>query len=133
MEILRVDREQASPPANPQWFPGGEARMQTLTDPEDARGVEIIAVFFDPGVRTRPHTHPTDQILQVVSGEGIVATAEERRVIRPGDFVCVPAGIWHWHGATDRSALCHLSIKPPGQTDWTAPWNDWDTYMEGAE
>ena len=42
--------------------------------------------------------------------------------------------IWHWHchGTTGRSAMCHLSIKPPGETDWDAPWRDWDTYTEGA-
>jgi len=128
----RVDRARARPVARPERFPGGEVLTQTLSDPADATGVEILAVFFPAGARTRPHTHPTDQILQVVEGEGLVATESERRLIHPGDFVIVPVGVWHWHGATDRSGMCHLSIKPPGDTDWTAPWRDWETYMDGA-
>jgi quercetin dioxygenase-like cupin family protein len=133
VRIERVDPAEARPVAQPDWFPGGDVRTQPLSDPESGDDVEILAVFFPAGARTRPHTHPTDQVLQVVEGEGIVATEDERRLIRAGDFVVVPAGIWHWHGATDRSSLCHLSIKQPGQTDWTAPWRDWETYMEGAE
>ena len=132
MELQRVDRTRARPVERPEWFPGGDVLTQTLSDPADARGVEILAVFFSAGARTRPHTHPTEQVLQVVEGEGIVATEAERRIVRAGDFVIVPVGIWHWHGATPASPMCHLSIKPPGQTDWTAPWKDWETYLEGA-
>lgn len=132
MEILRVDAEATTPVASPEHFPGGLVWMQVLSDPEDAIGVEVIAVFFEAGARTRPHTHPTDQLLQIVEGEGVVATEDERRIVRPGDFALFPAGLWHWHGATDRTAMCHLSIKPPGETDWDAPWRDWETYMEGA-
>ena len=132
MLVQRVYRRQARPVEHPEWLPGGDVRTQTLSDPDDANGVEILAVFFPPGARTRPHTNPTEQVLQVVEGEGIVATEDERRIIRAGDFVIVPVGIWHWHGATESNPMCHLSIKPPGDTDWTAPWRDWDTYTEGA-
>ena len=128
MKIARIDRDEAGPVPNPDWFPGG-VRMQKLCD----GAVEVIAVFFEAGARTKPHTHETEQVLHVVEGEGIVARDGERRIIRAGEVVVVPAEIWHWHGATDRSAMCHLSIKPPGVTDWSAPWKDWETYMEGAE
>ena len=132
MRIERVERGRARPVQTPDWFQGGEVLTQPLSDPDTGDEVEVLAVFVPAGARTRPHTHPTDQVLQVVEGEGIVATDGERRLVRAGDFVIMPAGVWHWHGATDRSPMCHLSIKPPGQTDWTAPWRDWETYMEGA-
>ena len=77
--------------------------------------------------------HPVDQVLQVVEGEGVVDIEGERRRIRAGDWVVVPAGVWHWHGATPDTAMCHLSIKQPGETDWSSEWRDFDTYMEGAE
>ena len=129
MKITRIDRDEAAGVPNPDWFPRGDVRMQKLCE----GAVEMIAVFFDAGARTKPHTHETDQILHVVTGEGIVATEGERRIIHAGEVVVVPAAVWHWHGATDRSAMCHLSIKPPGETDWSAPWRDWESYMEGAE
>jgi len=131
MRIARIDRAQARPPAHPEWFPG-TVLHQLLNDPADAGGVEAIAVWFEPGSRTRPHVHELDQILQVIKGEGVVATEAEKRLIRAGDWVVVPGGIWHRHGATPESALCHVSIKQPGETDWTVPWGDFDAYMAGA-
>jgi len=131
MRIVRIDRSAASPPAHPEWFPG-TVFQQRMNDPETPVGVELIAVFFEPGSRTKPHVHPVDQVLQVIEGEGIYGSDDERRIIRPGDWVIVPAGLWHWHGATPDSAMCHISIKQPSETDWTSEWKDWDTYMEGA-
>ncbi len=131
MRIARIDRSEARPPANPEWFPGS-VYQQRLNEPEDELGVELIAVWFEPGSRTRPHVHAADQVLQVVEGEGVVAIEAERRLIRAGDWVVVPAGVWHWHGATPDTAMCHISIKQPAETDWTSPWQDFDTYMEGA-
>lgn len=131
MRIVRIDRDASQPPKNPDWFPGS-VHHQLMNDPDTAVGVELIAVWFERGSRTRPHVHPVDQVLQVVEGEGVVAMETEKRVIKPGDWVVVPAGIWHWHGATPDSAMCHISIKQPGETDWTSPWGNWDEYMEGA-
>lgn len=131
MRIVRIDRDEARAPAHPEWFPG-TVRHQVMNDPDTPLGIELISVWFEPGSRTRPHVHPVDQVLQVVEGEGVVATDSEKRLIRAGDWVVVPAGVWHWHGATPDSAMCHISIKQPCETDWTAPWGDWDTYMEGA-
>lgn len=131
MEIVRAQRTQARPTDTPQNF-GGTVHMQRMRQAADATMVDLVAVFFEAGARTRPHVHASDQILYVVEGQGIVATERERRLIRPGDIVIVPAGEWHWHGATDASAMCHLSTRPAGATDWNAPVRDWDTYMEGA-
>lgn len=131
MQIVRIDRRQARAPAHPEWFPG-TVWQQLLHEPDGSRGVELIVVWFEPGSRTKPHVHPVDQILQVVEGEGIVDIEGERRFIRAGDWVIVPAGVWHWHGATPDAAMCHVSIKQPGETDWTSEWRDFDTYTEGA-
>jgi quercetin dioxygenase-like cupin family protein len=131
MQIVRMDRQGASPPAQPDWFPG-TVHQQRLNEPQTSAGVELIVVWFDSGSRTKPHVHPVDQVLQVVEGEGVVATETEKRIIRPGDWVVVPGGVWHWHGATPDSSMCHVSIKQPGETDWSSPWGDWESYMEGA-
>lgn len=132
MRIVRMDRNAAALPRRPEWFPG-TVHQQFMNDPETPVGIELISVWFEPGSRTKPHVHPVDQVLQVVEGEGVVATESERRRIRVGDWVVVPAGIWHWHGATPDSAMCHVSIKQPCETDWSSDWGDWETYMEGVE
>jgi quercetin dioxygenase-like cupin family protein len=131
MRIVRIDRQVAKAPAHPEWFPG-TVHQQLMNDPETAVGTELIAVWFEPGSRTKPHVHSVDQVLQVVDGEGVIDVEGTRTRIRVGDWVVVPAGVWHWHGATPEAAMCHISIKQPGETDWTPEWRDFDTYMEGA-
>ena len=131
MEIVRPQRAQAHPTDTPQNF-GGTVLMQRLRQAKDPTMVDLVAVFFESGARTRPHVHKSDQVLYVVDGQGVVATERARRLIRPGDIVIVPAGEWHWHGATAASAMCHLSTRPAGPTDWNVPLRDWETYMEGA-
>jgi quercetin dioxygenase-like cupin family protein len=107
----------------------GEVRMQDLNRDAPEDGVELVAVFFEPGARTLPHIHPVEQTLVVVEGEGIVADESGRRTMRAGEVVVVPAGIWHWHGATAESALCHLSAKKPSDTVWEGvPLRDWEEY-----
>jgi len=131
MEIVRLQRAQAHPTDMPQNF-SGTVNLQRLRQAADPTMVDLVAVFFEPGARTRPHIHAADQILHVVEGEGVVATERERRIIRPGDVVIVPAGEWHWHGATTTSSMCHISMRPSGPTDWNPPVRDWETYMQGA-
>jgi len=128
--IGHPDRSQARP-GNPEWFRGAVWQYE-ITAPQTEGGLAALAVWFDAGARTRPHVHPVDQALQVMEGAGLVATETERRIIRVGDTVVVPSGVWHWHGALPDRPMMHLSIKLHGPTDWTSPWRDWDTYADGA-
>lgn len=106
--------------------------MERWRQARDATGVDLVAVFFNPGARTRPHVHESEQVLYVIEGEGVVATERERRIIRPGDIIVVQAREWHWHGATATAAMGHLSMRPAGATDFEVPLRDWASYMEGA-
>lgn len=126
-EHVRVSKDESTPVDRPDF--AGSVRQQRLHVPVDAQGVEIIAVFFDAGARTRPHVHEVDQTLHVVDGEGVLATETSRQVLRPGDIFVVPRGVWHWHGATPSTSMCHLSIKVLGETDWNPPEKNWAQYM----
>jgi quercetin dioxygenase-like cupin family protein len=131
MWITRADKKDRRPPDRPQDF-SGPVRFQVLHRASDPHDLDALIVSFEPGARTRPHIHTTMQVLHVIEGEGVVATGDERRLVRPGAIVIVPAGEWHWHGATPQSAMSHISVRPPGPTDWNAPVRDWESYMEGA-
>lgn len=125
MLIRRIDIAQAHPAARPEYF-DGQVRMQELYQPDrDGEESELIAVFFEAGARTTPHTHESTQVLQVVFGRCTVVIEGDRRVVEPGDFVIVPRGVWHWHGATREGPACHISIKLPGRTSWDVPRRDW--------
>ncbi|MGH2453666.1 MAG: cupin domain-containing protein [bacterium] len=125
MKLISVDRAQARPAEHPEYFQG-IVQMQPLYQPDrDGEESELIAVFFETGARTRPHTHESTQVLQVVTGRCVVVTETERLFVDAGGFAIVPRGFWHWHGATADGPMCHISIKLPGRTDWDVPERDW--------
>jgi quercetin dioxygenase-like cupin family protein len=134
MRTLEASRELAHPHPRPEWF-SGPVSIQELNDATEAPGLELIAVFFDAGARTLPHTHSTDQLLYFLEGEGVVGTQGDRRRYRAGGMAVIPANEWHWHGAVPASPTCHLSIRPGGPSVWTpgVPMHDWDAYMSGMD
>jgi 4-carboxymuconolactone decarboxylase len=125
MKIVTIDRAQARQDAARRDYFEGEVHVQTLVGPDDSGEVELLGVYFSAGARTRPHIHSRDQVLQIVEGRGVVATETEKRIVGPGDVITVPAGIWHWHGATRDSAMFHISIKQPGPTNWDVDAKNW--------
>jgi quercetin dioxygenase-like cupin family protein len=133
MRSVEALRASATPHPRPEWF-SGPVFVQSLNDASETKDLEILAVFFDPGARTKPHTHTTDQLLYFLEGEGAVGTKTERRRYRSGGMAIIPAYEWHWHGATPTSGTCHLSIRPGGPSAWgpEIPMHDWDTYLEGV-
>lgn len=89
-------------------------------------------VTFDPGARTAWHTHPLGQTLIVTEGEGLVQQWEGEIVeIRTGDIVSIPAGLKHWHGATDAVSMTHIAIAEASggrSADWMEQVSD-DQYV----
>ena len=125
MKIGHIDPAQAlRENADPASF-DGNVRVQRLVGLDQTKEVELLVVYFSAGARTRPHVHVRDQVLQIVEGQGIVATETEKHIVNPGDVITIPAGDWHWHGATRDTAMCHISIKQPGPTDWDVEEKNW--------
>ena len=127
MEFFKIDRASAHDATASGNF-GGQVWMQRLITEQQSNDIELLVVSFEAGGRTRPHIHAVDQILHITAGRGIVASGAERRFVRIGDVVLIPAGEWHWHGAAPDSAMTHISIKRYGNTDWTVDERDWGTY-----
>ncbi len=89
----------------------GTVRRDGLVASEDPSRVAVGLVTFEPGGRTAWHTHPAGQILIVVSGRGWVqCEGSERAEVTPGDSVWFPAGVRHWHGGTDTTAMSHIAV-----------------------
>jgi len=124
VDILRLDETLAGDPPDPANFTG-RVRMQNLAGAGGTSELDYLAVYFDAGAHTRPHTHATDQVLCFVQGTGFVWIAgEERRLVEKRGVVVVPAGVVHMHGATDDEPICHLAVRAPGPTDWNPPVPD---------
>jgi quercetin dioxygenase-like cupin family protein len=110
IEIKRAG-SQPSTKGPADWFTG-TVRLDPLFQPKPPARTSAAAVTFEPGARTAWHTHPLGQSLIVTSGLGWVqregGPIEE---IRPGDVVCFPPGLKHWHGATPTTAMTHIAIQ----------------------
>ncbi|MGH2681516.1 MAG: cupin domain-containing protein [Actinomycetota bacterium] len=134
MKSIHPSRELARPHPKPEWF-SGPVYVHALNDKDASTDLEILAVYFDAGARTKPHVHSTEQLLYFLDGEGIVADRTARRRYLAGGMALIPAGEWHWHGATPDRVTCHLSIRPGGPSTWPpdVPMEDWDSYMTGVE
>jgi len=131
MQVVRIERSQAGedpthdPYVDRSHYFSGDVDVQGLVGPDESSEIELLAVFFSAGARTKPHIHERDQILHFIEGQGIVASETESRIMSPGDVVTIPAGTWHWHGATPTSATCHISIRQPGSTNWEVDEKNW--------
>lgn len=93
-------------------FVSKAVHRDVLNESEEGINISLSEVSFRPGERTKFHTHPNGQVLYVTSGRGYVATEDEREEIETGDVVFFPAGENHWHGATESTAMTHLSFIP---------------------
>jgi quercetin dioxygenase-like cupin family protein len=111
---VRIDRAAANPATDPIFI--GDVAIQEIVNDAAADLLRVTAVTFDNGAANRPHRHTTDQVLIATSGNGFVATIDERHALTPGDVVLIPAGTPHWHGAEAGESFTHLSILTPGHT-----------------
>lgn len=114
--IIRHANEERVAPGKASQFTG-QASGDSVLPATD--GVIINTVTFEPGARTHWHTHEHGQILFVQAGYGLICTdglPPER--LRTGDWVWIPPGERHWHGAGPDSFLTHTAISL-GSTSWS--------------
>ncbi|MEE4263078.1 MAG: cupin domain-containing protein [Desulfobacteraceae bacterium] len=93
-------------------FTGPEVSRQTLLP--DSKQFNVNIVNFGKGVRNKFHTHDSEQVLIVTSGQGYIATETEKITISVGDVVLIPTGEKHWHGATEESEFSHIYVSQLG-------------------
>jgi quercetin dioxygenase-like cupin family protein len=106
----------------------GHAVINPLFPPNDNTRANIGLVDFAPNARTTWHTHPAGQLLIVTKGQGwIQEEGKERRTIEVGDVVWIPAGVKHWHGGTDKTAMSHIALTyvvNGKNVEWLEPVSD---------
>ena len=107
-----------------QYFVG-----QSYLAPISMKQVGVFNVTFEPGCRNNWHIHHADkgggQILICVAGRGYYQEwGKDAIEMNPGDFINIPVGVKHWHGAAQDSWFSHLAIEVPGENgfnEWLEP------------
>lgn len=109
LEITHADaRTSARGPATAYT---GVAIAEFMFLPTDTSELAMGEISFEPGARTSWHSHHAGQYLVITSGVGWVqARGEKKRLVKAGDVVWTPPGVFHWHGATTTQGLRHLAI-----------------------
>jgi quercetin dioxygenase-like cupin family protein len=117
MEVIRAAEGETVERSDAAIFEGGQVWARGLAGGDTGRGqhASFGIVQFAAGARTKPHRHSSDQLLYVVAGIGKVGAGGEEQVISAGDFVLIPAGEDHWHGAADTgSPMSHITVTLHG-------------------
>jgi quercetin dioxygenase-like cupin family protein len=96
------------------WTGEVHRTRQTIIPPGESPNYNCSVVNFSQGCNTGWHVHDCDQVLIVTSGTGYVANERERKEIRVGDVVQIPAGERHWHGAKADTTMGHITITLVG-------------------
>ena len=88
----------------------GDVFVDMIVGNPDAR-FSVGSVHFTPGSRNAWHSHAAGQMLHCTEGAGVVVTADEVIVLRPGVTVWTPPNERHWHGAFPDSFMTHLAMS----------------------
>lgn len=96
----------------------GPALQLVLTSPESSPELEVRVAFFAKGAISHWHSHPYPQVISVLEGVGRLKIDNIEQEIRPGEFITLPANVWHWHGASAETEMRMLSIMRPGRIQW---------------
>jgi len=77
------------------------------------QGFYIIRARFKPGVMSKPHYHPTDRHVTVISGTwwaGTSADGDRSKTVPlvAGSYMIHPAGAVHFDGAKDVEAIVEI-------------------------
>lgn len=105
----------------------GTAYLQMLMAADQLNPTAIGNVTFEPGARTKWHSHPGGQILLVTDGVGYYQEkGQAKRVIRKGDVVKCPPNLPHWHGASKDIFFIQLAVtnNQNGSVVWLNPVTD---------
>jgi mannose-6-phosphate isomerase-like protein (cupin superfamily) len=113
--------------ANLPWkeFPGhfGGALSKALVGPDnvDTRRIDFRISHYAPAAFVAEHVHRVqEQIYYVLEGEGLLTLDDERRLMRPHDYVYVPPGVRHSFTNTGLAGLVFLVVTTPAH-DQEAP------------
>ena len=107
--------------------PGYEGvKFATLSGDPSKVGIYVIRVKFSPGRMTRPHWHPEDRHVIVISGtwymgEGDTFDPEKTVPLKPGSYAKHPARAHHFDGAKSEEVILQIVGYGPTGTTFVHP------------
>jgi quercetin dioxygenase-like cupin family protein len=92
--------------------------VATLHGDPSKPGIYVLRIKWPKGTMSRPHTHPEDRHVVVLSGTWYTGTGEafdpEKAVpLKAGGYMLHPAGALHWDGTRDEEAVIQITGYGP--------------------
>jgi mannose-6-phosphate isomerase-like protein (cupin superfamily) len=101
-------------------LPASDFSRELIGDDHGGVGMSIIFVDAAPGRGPSMHRHDYTEVLIVQEGEATVTAGDDTRVVRAGEVVIVPGGVWHAFSNTGAVALRQIDIHLNARfaTEW---------------
>jgi quercetin dioxygenase-like cupin family protein len=96
--------------------------VATLHGDPSKPGIYVLRIKWPPGIMSRPHFHPEDRHVVVLSGTWYTGTAEtfdpaQAVPLKAGGYMLHPAGAVHWDGSRDEETVIQITgYGPSGNT-----------------
>lgn len=113
----------------------GNVWLNNLVQADSINQNAVGSVTFEPGARTKWHSHPAGQIILALDGIGYYQEKGSPKIImNKGDVVKCPADTPHWHGAGADSKFIQIAItgREKGETAWLEVVSD-SIYYSGLK
>ena len=103
------------------WNNNGRVQQIVLYGDPAREGLYVAVLKWPPGTGTRPHTHPNDRFVTVLSGTWWVGTGTDYDMnktvpMKTGSFIKHSAGGIHFDGAKDEEVIIEVVGMGPGTT-----------------
>lgn len=111
----------------------GNVWLENLVQADNINQNSVGSVTFEPGARSKWHSHPAGQILLAIDGVGYYQEkGQPKKILRKGDTIKCPADIPHWHGASPDTPFIQVAItgREKGETIWLKEVTDQEYHGE---
>lgn len=114
-----------TPPDKIPWVKSPNADTAVLAGDPTKEGLYVELTRWHAGHNSRPHFHPHDRYIYVISGTwwvgtGTVLDHSIERPMGPGSYVLHTAGRPHWDGARESTGDCVIEIVGMGPATATS-------------
>jgi quercetin dioxygenase-like cupin family protein len=83
-------------------------------------GLYVITALYPAGVKSKPHVHPDQRVMTVISGTFYAGTGDhidetKVRALPPGSILVIPPNTYHWGWAKDGDVVVEeVGVGPTG-------------------
>jgi len=105
---------------------GVGVEVATMYGDPSKPGIYVIRIKWPPGIMSKPHKHPEDRHVVVISGTWYTGTGDDFEPakavpLKAGAYMMHPAGKVHWDGTREEGAVIQITGYGPSATVLNKP------------